>query len=327
MNISSISDLSLLSKYRSQLMGFATIWIAFYHMSLVFYIPVISEIRWSGYGGVDIFLLVSGIGIYFSWQKDSHISIFYKKRFLRILPIYIVIQSIFYIFSFIEFNTPIDILFYQITTLAFWVTKMPIPWFIPAILALYIISPLFFYLFKQKLALGTILATSVFIAISLLITNTEYSDFLILTSRAPNYFIGIFIGYLISQKYILNKKQISVLLLSLIIGIAYFSFVYIIKDYSFLRYGLVWYPFLLIATPLSLVICGFFNCFDKYKFSVLFFIGQYSLPIYLIHDKLLFVLEYYAPTYSKSVINIIAFLLTILVAYILQKTVYRLIKI
>lgn len=73
-------QLALLSKYRTQLMGFAMLWIVLYHLPLIFYIPVISEIKWCGYTGVDIFFLLSGMGVYFSWSKTPSTSHFIKRE-------------------------------------------------------------------------------------------------------------------------------------------------------------------------------------------------------------------------------------------------------
>ena len=53
----------VLSSARSALMGFAMLWIMFFHMSLSFNNPVIQRIKGMGNIGVDIFLLLSGINV------------------------------------------------------------------------------------------------------------------------------------------------------------------------------------------------------------------------------------------------------------------------
>jgi len=79
-----------LAKYRQQLMGFAMSWIICYHFGLgAFHLPLINFVGKTGYGGVDLFLFLSGLGIYFSLSKDENKRRFYLKRVLRILPYYV----------------------------------------------------------------------------------------------------------------------------------------------------------------------------------------------------------------------------------------------
>ena len=63
------SSLSLLSSYRGALMGIAIIWVMLYHLGNID-VSVISVIFGVGYGGVDIFLFLSGFGLYFSMSKS-----------------------------------------------------------------------------------------------------------------------------------------------------------------------------------------------------------------------------------------------------------------
>ena len=64
------SSLSLLSSYRGALMGVAIIWVMLYHLGDID-VSVISVIFGVGYGGVDIFLFLSGFGLYFSLSKKE----------------------------------------------------------------------------------------------------------------------------------------------------------------------------------------------------------------------------------------------------------------
>lgn len=93
--------MDLISKYRSELMGIAIIWVILYHLILTQNSPYsfgfLDSILGNGYGGVDIFLYLSGFGLVRSWNKclqqnHSHaINLFYKRRILRLAPTYIFI--------------------------------------------------------------------------------------------------------------------------------------------------------------------------------------------------------------------------------------------
>ena len=41
--------------------------------------------------GVDIFLLVSGLGLYYSWKKRAELKSFYQRRFVKILIPYFLV--------------------------------------------------------------------------------------------------------------------------------------------------------------------------------------------------------------------------------------------
>ena len=62
---------TLLSKHRSAIMGFAIIWIMIAHLKVSFDFIPLQAIKKIGYGGVDIFLFLSGFGLYFSCSKDN----------------------------------------------------------------------------------------------------------------------------------------------------------------------------------------------------------------------------------------------------------------
>lgn len=93
-------EFSSISKTRGIIMGIATIWIAFFHspnlhVEKLFKIEILENIiifiRNLGNVGVDIFLLLSGIGLYYSFSNKNNIKEFYKKRAIRILPQVIIV--------------------------------------------------------------------------------------------------------------------------------------------------------------------------------------------------------------------------------------------
>lgn len=66
----------LLSKYRNELMGIATLFVLFGHT--IFYshgvisYGFLTDLITLGYSGVDIFILLSGFGLVYSIQKKQH---------------------------------------------------------------------------------------------------------------------------------------------------------------------------------------------------------------------------------------------------------------
>lgn len=93
-----------LSKYRAPIYGFAIIWIAFFHGSVdtVDYSFGHDSLLWfktimsNGSVGVEVFLFLSGISLYFSFKNDSNLLSYLKKRTRRLfVPLFIVYGAFF----------------------------------------------------------------------------------------------------------------------------------------------------------------------------------------------------------------------------------------
>lgn len=91
--------------------------------------------------GVDIFLLLSGIGLYYSMQKCGTVRAFYKHRMARIIPSYLMITGVLYgIICLIE-NMSLTDFFLQISTLHFWIRGENGTWYVSLIILLYLLYP------------------------------------------------------------------------------------------------------------------------------------------------------------------------------------------
>ncbi len=65
-----VSGYGLLSQYRGELMGLAMLWIMLFHAyELRFGVLLLDGLKAAGFAGVDIFLLLSGTGLYVSLSK------------------------------------------------------------------------------------------------------------------------------------------------------------------------------------------------------------------------------------------------------------------
>ena len=76
-----INDIELfnISKYRGELMGAAMLFIILFHVSLprndLFF-----GLRRMGNIGVDIFLFLSGVGLWYAWMKNASLKHFFLRR-------------------------------------------------------------------------------------------------------------------------------------------------------------------------------------------------------------------------------------------------------
>ena len=104
-------NLGWISKYKTEIFAVAIILIMLFHFSAdyrgavqhgktdVLNHPIIRPLImkwWQFFGsiGVEVFVFLSGVGLYYSFSNNNNLSAFYKKRFLRIMPAYLIVASV-----------------------------------------------------------------------------------------------------------------------------------------------------------------------------------------------------------------------------------------
>ena len=88
----------ILSKYRSVLMGLTILSIIYFHFTedcvnsqYNLHPFIVNYKQYIGSCGVDIFLFLSGLGLYYSLKKDRNKREYFRKRFSRILIPYLLV--------------------------------------------------------------------------------------------------------------------------------------------------------------------------------------------------------------------------------------------
>ncbi len=264
-----------ISTYRSELMGIAIIWIMMIHFDFTQLKPL-GFISQFGFLGPDIFLFVSGFGLFYSLDKNNDIIFYFKKRIIRIFPIYYIIGIIPSIFFYKD--SLFDYLF-RYSTIGFWTNGIYRDWYIPSAVMLYIWAPFIKKAFDKKkffvLYLLTLLAIT--LAFYLVDKNTiiDRSHFSFL-HRIPSFLLGMTCAFW-------AKKDIHVkyfyFVLFLCIPICAYLYpnhhqIYNYKDFS-LTYLL---PLVIVIFCFILKICKG----TKLPISFLSMVGKASLEIYLI---------------------------------------------
>ena len=83
-----------LSRYRGELMGAAMLFIVLFHVDLPRY-DLYYGLRRCGNVGVDMFLFLSGIGLWYSWSKNTSLRQFFLNRYIRIYPAWLIVASLY----------------------------------------------------------------------------------------------------------------------------------------------------------------------------------------------------------------------------------------
>lgn len=286
---------SIISRYRNLLMGFSILWIAVFHSKIQLPNQILHLIKCLGYGGVDIFLFLSGMGLYFSLNKNSDTLLFYKRRLLRLAPFYLPFLIIWFLYnmSFTDISIAKMIkLFLGNIFMTGWALdlKYQFNWYVQALLWFYLFAPVIYLIVKRAShkPWSYLMIAAVTVAFSLTFVHQET---LMAFSRVPIFFIGmIFADWEASgQNKEMFERRLPILLQPLMI----LGFILIIVSmYRYrgylMTYGFYWYPFILITPGFCYLLSWIFDFMSKWTVfkPVLFFIktaGICSFEIYMFH--------------------------------------------
>lgn len=231
------------SKYRGELMGIAIMSIMFFHYCENVLANYDSGIHYTvGYWynmligsiGVEIFLFVSGMGLYFSMKNGNGGDAlgFYKKRFVRVLIPYLIYASIAWlIMDVIQQDKGIAFFVYDLSTLGFWFDGRKTIWFVAFILIMYMFFPLIYDMIEAKRG-GVKTAAAIAITVCALeclrsANPGAYSNTEIALTRIPVFLLGAYLGKKIYNKESFAPVHYSVFIAGIIAGAANFYFEYL----------------------------------------------------------------------------------------------------
>lgn len=151
--------LPLLSKCKSELMGFSILLIMAFHTAGGVGIPgIYLKPFLCGDIGVEFFLILSAMGCYFSLAKNPDTLSFYKRRLIRLLPTFIVaVASAAIVLNLIS---GIDGWSYFFTNVSFYSLLMDCDiayWFMAHIMLCYLLMPLLYKGSTNRYFIGVII--------------------------------------------------------------------------------------------------------------------------------------------------------------------------
>lgn len=210
----------LISIYRSELMGFAILLIMFCHLDTAqthngIEVSALARILHTFTVGVDIFMFLSGFGLYYSYskRKPTYFS-FLKARLSRVLPLYCEIAGITYLIydllinrlSFWSFLKDFSFL----SWLLYGTTRY---WFVLAICGFYCLFPLLYrFIHGGKYGFAKMLVFSLLWWVVIgygSVRFTLVSMFKMPLDRLPIFMFGIYCGKLSKEKNKLSCAALS----------------------------------------------------------------------------------------------------------------------
>lgn len=191
-------------------MGAAMLFIILFHVGLDRGDPFFG-LRRCGNVGVDMFLFLSGVGLWFSWTKSPSLKRFFSRRYARIYPAWLIMASLYYIPDYIygrgHSKNLIDLLGDILVNWDFWLHDELTFWYIPAIMMLYTFAPFYMMLIRKYPEYRWLPLVMVIWCVMVqwvLPINRAVGHIEIFWSRVPVFFIGINMG-----KYVMEKRIIS----------------------------------------------------------------------------------------------------------------------
>jgi peptidoglycan/LPS O-acetylase OafA/YrhL len=256
-------------------------------------------IRIYGEIGVDIFLLLSGVGLYFAYSKITSLVTFYKRRFARIIIPYALTQIAYFPVAIFLWNISVKEQIERATLVSFWSRQELSSWYIASILAYYFIYPL--------------------IHIAIVVFNTKKVSLLFVKAivfTTLSICFGVFIEYLAPSIYTLHLRMFLWRLPVFVFGCCIGEIVFLrckvsrfkillISFFGFSIGVIFWYLFNakkvpdphilscahLLQIPFSFAVCVFVADFCSYHQRVsrlrkfLITCGGLSLEFYLLFEK------------------------------------------
>lgn len=280
-------ELKSLIKWRNIWMGVAILWTIWFHSGLNISNPILYTLKCWGYGGVDIFLFASGLGCYFSLDKNNDFSEFIKRRIVRIVPTYWLFLVIWCLYKrwTIGLSIPAilgNFLFVQ----SYTGLGNDFNWYIGAMWLLYFLAPFFYSVIKKYNSVMQYLGMIVFLV--LITIPFCGSEFIIMVTRIPIFFIGMCLAKLVKENVVIETKEIIALIVLMIIGIVSLWWFQTYCYAILWTHGLYWYPFIAIIPGMCMLISLIMEKISnfrigKYVERCLSVLGNYSFEIFLVH--------------------------------------------
>lgn len=307
----------ILTKHRNAVYGFAILWIVLFHGAAIDGVDysfgieggvayLTSEIIAVGNVGVDIFLFLSGICLYFSFTGDPDIYSFIKKRLWRLVPPALITYGVYWFIRYAVLANDFGAFLSRMTLMQFWMTGDQAIWFVSLILVLYALYPYIYrFLFAGSarfIRFLLLLCASFGVGIILRIASPELYDMVeIAVTRIPIFVIGCGAGRIVYEGRKITNPAIFIVI-PLMLMVLFFAVINadilhgMERRYFYIIGGLS------LTFVLSLAIHGLSIAFkfagDAIERFFAFF-GGFSLEWYLAHIMVNQVLQL-SPWYEKG---------------------------
>lgn len=314
-----ILDFSVLSKERGSIMGAAAIMIVVFHFSQMSncFSGLLQTALSTLCGGVEIFILMSGVGLYYSFQKNNNIKQFYIKRIYNVYFISLIISLPYMVWwSLVNQETNLLLVNWLVPNYILGCARDV--WYVPFVMVMYLIYPavykFLFYekIYKYRYLIVLMISILWYIACFVLYKsgNSYFRKIEVAFFRFPFFLIGCLIGELVYKKKNCKKTLVIAFVLS------FFSYLFVHK-FICNQFGFRLRSSLASIVYLVLIVLFLFYIRIDFINKLLTFFGKISLELYLTHLLIFKVLAYYG--IDHWIYYLIASIISVIISYPLSK--------
>lgn len=283
---------SVLSRRRSELMGAAMLWVMLFHaFDLDLGQPLLEAVARAGFGGVDIFILLSAMGLAMSLgRRDQEYSTFMARRGSRILPAYYLVMVPYTLFLILTQGVPWSALLWNGALLYYWVRPSgAFNWYVAGVMTFYAITPFCFRRLRDSRRREGVTALAVLggLAICQILMHEGFWYATDVFYRVPVFFLGLLMGFYVLENRPVTGRSLLFWGCGLVLGLGYL-WVCLTRDWSgWPIYFPLCHLFLFTTVPMCLILG---TCLDRLPLGwlsrFLKLVGKNSLEIYLLNVSL-----------------------------------------
>ena len=276
----------LVSEFRTELMGLAIVYVILLHFAglnanhNLYWKSRLFQFLNAGNAGVDLFLILSGVGLYFSYSQNQKDFCF--RRLIRLIVPYLLIGVPYYVWYNIASHGGWKQLLKDVTQWSLFTEGMKSTWFVPVILVLSLLYPLIDRaMYKNKRIPADcmcVILCSLLLLINVLLRvycPAYYKKTEIFLIRPIAFVFGCYLGSIVKE-----KKPFSSALVLFSISYSFFLLFVFRPEVSI---PVIWIrmSIMVYAMAFMIISIAILNRFGHSK--VLQFFGKRSLEIYLFH--------------------------------------------
>lgn len=289
--------LSDISRHRAAIMGIAMICIILFHVGVPRNDAFYGVCR-MGNIGVDIFLFLSGIGLWYSWTREPSERqtffrrwlTFYWRRLRRVYPAWIIVSAAFYIPRFMARDSHsaaewADLFGDVLLNWDFWLNDELTFWYIPATMMLYIFAPPYMALIRRLPdCRWLVVAAFMWCIIVQYVTpiHNAVGHIEIFWSRVPVFFLGINIASGVKADRTLHRHMLWLIILLFAMSLSACVWLEQMRHGRFPLFveRMLYIP---LAVSFVLLLTQLLNRTPRSFNKAMIWVGGISLETYLLH--------------------------------------------
>lgn len=277
--------------FRNIWLGFAMLWIVLAHSRLKVEATWFHYLKMWGYGGVDFCLFASGIGCFFSLEKDSDGLRFLQRRVKRLGVTYLLVVIAWLVHRGVTVGLAGETVLGNLLGIQYLTGKgNGFNWYISGLVVYYLLAP-YLKTVAERIASGWGQAAVVGVLFLLTVPFWYGNHLLIIMSRLPVFYLGMVFAKGCREEKLLTWRHVLLSAAAVAAGLTALYLACAKAWDSLDARGLYWYPFFLIAPGGCVLLSLGAQALERWKLGrwinkALGSLGKYSFEIYLIHVPL-----------------------------------------